>query len=43
MNEWFGVRIFDFQTTLLCLILRGRGQSPRYFFSVFFRGRAVVV
>ena len=27
-------RLVDFQTTFLCLMLRGRGHSPRYFFSV---------
>jgi len=32
--------ILRFQTTLLCLKPCGRGHSPRYFFSVFFCGRA---
>ena len=28
--EWFGVRLVDFQTTFLCLMLCCRGHSPRY-------------
>jgi len=33
--------ILRFQTTLLCLMLCGRGHSPRYFFLVLFRGRVL--